>query len=84
MSVGELGHVDIHYVTKYTIEEFKNKRFYLLGVMDDYWRICWLEVIDWIKSIDVAFANMVILIRLKERYDIFFEDMMRDNGSEFE
>lgn len=83
MSVGELGHVDIHYVTKNTIEEFKNKRFYLLGVIDDYSRICWLEVIDSIKSIDVAFATMDILIRLKERYDISFEEMMSDNGSEF-
>ena len=85
MSVGELGHVDIHYVAKNTVKEpqFNNKRFYLLGVIDDYSRICWIEVIDSIKAIDVAFATMDILIKLKDRYDIKFSEMMSDNGSEF-
>lgn len=85
MSVGELGHVDIHYIAKNTVKEpqFNNKRLYLLGIIDDYSRICWIEVIDSIKSIDVAFAAMDILIKIKDRYDIQFREMMSDNGSEF-
>ena len=83
MSVGELGHVDIHYITKNTVREFKNKKFYLLGVIDDYSRVCWIEVIDSIKAIDVAFETMDIFLKLKERYDIQFKEMMSDNGSEF-
>ena len=84
MSAGELGHIDIHYVTGGTVKELsKNNRLYLLGIIDSYSRICWIEVIDSIKSINVAFAAMDIMMRLKERYDIEFKEMMSDNGSEF-
>lgn len=83
MSVGELGHIDIHYVTKNTVTELKNKKLYLLGVIDDYSRVCWIEVIDSIKAIDVAFATMDILLKLKDRYDIQFKEMLSDNGAEF-
>lgn len=83
MQTGELGHIDIHYVTKNTIKEFKNKKFYLLGVIDDYSRICWIEVIDSIKAVNVAFETMDILMKLKDRYDIQFKEMLSDNGSEF-
>ena len=41
MSSGELGHVDIHYVTSGTVKELgKNKKLYLLGIIDSYSRIC--------------------------------------------
>ena len=84
MSSGELGHVDIHYVTSGTVKELgKNKKLYLLGIIDSYSRICWLEVIDSIKAINVAFAAMDIMMILKERYGIEFKEMMSDNGSEF-
>ena len=67
-----------------TVKELsKNNRLYLLGIIDSYSRICWIEVIDSIKSINVAFAAMDIMMRLKERYDIEFKEMMSDNGSEF-
>lgn len=84
MSSGELGHVDIHYVTSGTVKELdKNKKLYLLGIIDSYSRICWLEVIDSIKAINVAFAAMDIMMTLKARYNIEFREMMSDNGSEF-
>jgi len=83
MEAGELGHIDIHYVTKGTVKELGNRKLYILGLIDDYSRICWLEVIDSIKSIDVMFASMEILMRLKDRYDIGFKEMLSDNGSEF-
>lgn len=80
---GELGHIDIHYVTKGTVKETGNKKLYVLGLIDDHSRICWLEVIDSIKAIDVMFASMDILMRLKDRYGIQFKEIMSDNGSEF-
>ncbi len=83
MHTGELGHIDIHYIAKNTVKEFKNKKLYLLGVIDDYSRICWVEVIDSIKAINVAFETMNILMKIKERYDIQFKEMLSDNGSEF-
>ena len=81
--IGELGHIDIHYVTKKTVKETKNKQLYIIGLIDDFSRVCWLEVIDSIKSIDVMFAGMSIMNALKSRYNIAFEEIMSDNGSEF-
>jgi len=79
---GELGHIDIHYVAKGTVKE-TSKKLYILGIIDDYSRICWLEVIDSIKALDVMFASMDILMQLKSRYGIQFKEMISDNGSEF-
>jgi len=85
MRAGELGHIDIHYVAKGTVKETEtgDKKLYILGLLDDYSRVCWLEVMDSIKAIDVMFAGMELLLRMKERYDITFEEIMSDNGSEF-
>jgi len=83
MHAGEMGNIDIHYVAKGTVKETGDKKLYILGLIDAYSRICWLEVIDSIKSIDVMFASMEILMKLKDRYDIQFESIMSDNGAEF-
>lgn len=83
MEAGELGHIDIHYVAKGTVKEVGNKKLYLVGIIDDYSRICWLEVIDSIKAMDVMFASLELLMRLKDRYGITFKEMLSDNGSEF-
>ena len=83
MEAGELGHIDVHYVAKGTVKEVENKKLYILGLIDDYSRVCWLEVIDSIKAIDVMFASQEILMRLNKRYNINFKEIMSDNGSEF-
>jgi transposase InsO family protein len=82
MSAGELGHIDVHYIAKNTVKNAPNKKLYLVGIIDSYSRVCWLEVIDSIKAINVAFAANEILLRLKQRYGIEFQEMMSDNGSE--
>jgi len=78
-----IGHIDIHYVTSGTVKEVGKKKLYVLGLIDDYSRVCWLEVIDSIKSIDVMFASMDCLLRLREMYNVSFKEIMSDNGSEF-
>jgi IS30 family transposase len=83
MSTGELGHIDIHYVASNTVKESPRAKLYLLGLIDSYSRICWIEVIDSIKAINVSFATMDIMVKLKHRYNIEFKEMMSDNGSEF-
>lgn len=83
MHAGELGHVDIHYISKGTVAETGSKKLYVLGVIDSYSRICWLEVLDSIKAVDVAFAGMNALMCLHSRYCITFKEMMSDNGQEF-
>lgn len=82
-TAGELGHVDIHYVTKGTVAELGNKKLYLLGVIDSFSRICWLEPLTSIKSLDVSFSMLDILTLLRGRYGIQFQEILSDNGSEF-
>ena len=83
METGELGHVDIHYITKGTVKSLGNKKLYLLGIIDDYSRICWLKIIDSTKAVKVTFAAMDIMLKIKGRYGIQFKEMLSDNGSEF-
>lgn len=83
MQAGELGHIDIHYLSKGIVKSCPKEKLYLLGVIDSYSRICWVEVIDSIKAMHVAFTAMEILMRLKDRYGIQFTEMMSDNGQEF-
>lgn len=80
---GELGHIDIHYITKGTVAELGNQKLYLLGIMDSYSRVCWLQPLKTIKSLDVSYAALDALIILQKRYGIEFKEMLSDNGSEF-
>jgi transposase InsO family protein len=82
-TAGELGHIDIHYITKGTVKELGNQKLYLLGVIDSYSRICWLEPLTSIKSLDVSFTTLDMLMILKSRYGIEFKEILSDNGSEF-
>ena len=43
---GEMDHVDIHYVSKGTVKETGAKKLYVIRIIDDYSKACWLEVID--------------------------------------
>jgi transposase InsO family protein len=83
MQAGELGHIDIHYLTKATVRSCPNQKIYLLGIIDSYSRVCWVEVMNSIKATQVTFTAMEALMRLKQRYGIQFVEMMSDNGQEF-
>lgn len=83
MRSGELGHIDIHYVSKGTVKGFEGRKIYLLGIIDSYSRVCWMMPILSIKSLDVSYAAMEALVFLRNRYGIEFKEMMSDNGSEF-
>jgi transposase InsO family protein len=83
MSAGELGHIDIHYLAKGMVRACPNQKLYLLGIIDSYSRLCWVEVIDSIKSTHVTFTAMEALMRLKQRYGVQFAEIMSDNGQEF-
>ncbi len=80
---GDLGHADLHYLSKFSIANSKGQRYYILGVIDDHTRICWLEVVESAKAIDVSFAMLDILLALHMRYGIQFRGMLTDNGPEF-
>ncbi|MFN5352138.1 MAG: integrase core domain-containing protein [Alphaproteobacteria bacterium] len=80
--LGELGHLDCHYLSKDLIIG-DGKRYYLLGLIDDASRIAWVEVIDRLTSLDAMFATLKSINLLKAEYGIKFKEIMTDNGSEF-
>jgi len=79
---GELGHIDCHYLSKDLICT-ASKRYYLVCVIDDCTRIAWAEVVEDIKSITVMFAALKAINFINAKYEIQFEAMLSDNGSEF-
>ena len=81
--IGELVHIDCHQLSKgITIAE-PDKTYYLLGVLDDYSRTCWVELMEDKKSLTVMFAVLKAFNMLKHRYGIEIESVMTDNGAEF-
>lgn len=82
-SAGELGHIDIHYISKGTVKEMGDKKLYLLGIIDSYSRICWLEPLTSVKALDVSLTTLDMLTLIKSRYDFEFKEMLSDNGKEF-
>lgn len=83
VAAGELGHIDIHYVAKGTVKSMGGKKLYLLGLIDSYSRVCWLEPLESIKSLDVGLATLDVLLLMRSRYGIEFKEILSDNGSEF-
>lgn len=81
--IGELIHIDCHQLSKgITINE-PNKTYYLLGVLDDYSRTCWIELLEDKKALSVMFATLKAFNMLKNTYNIEVEKVMTDNGAEF-
>jgi hypothetical protein len=80
--MGELGHIDTYYLSKYIINGHISK-LYVVGIMDDYSRVTWAEVIEGIDALSVMFGSMRCFMMLKSYYGIAFEEMLSDNGSEF-
>jgi len=81
--IGELAHIDLHQIPKgITIAE-PNKTYYLLGVIDDYTRLCWLELLDDKTALTVMFATLKAFNMLRMRYGFEIDSVMTDNGAEF-
>ena len=81
--VGELVHIDCHQLPKgITIAE-PNTTYYLLGVLDDLSRTCWIELLEDKKALTVMFATLKAFNMLKNTYDIEIDSVMTDNGAEF-
>lgn len=81
--IGELVHIDCHELPKgITIKE-ADKKLYLIGMIDDYSRIAWADVIEDKKALTVMFATLRLFHMLKSEYGIETECIMSDNGAEF-
>jgi transposase InsO family protein len=82
MRCGEMGHIDAHHLSKYVIRG-KVSKLYLVGVMDDYSRIVWVELMEDNKALTTMFGAIKCFNALKQYYHIVFEEILSDNGSEF-
>lgn len=80
--MGQLGHIDCHYLSK-SIVRGENKKLYLVCVIDDYSRVAWAELVPDITSLTVMFAALKCLNILSSHYEIKFEEILSDNGAEF-
>lgn len=80
---GSLAHVDCHYLPKGIVQTAPNKRYYALGVIDDFSRIVWVEIIESVKALDATFGMMDIIMIMNQRYGIKFDELLSDNGTEF-
>jgi transposase InsO family protein len=81
--IGELVHIDCHQLSKGITIENANKTYYLLGLIDDYSRIAWVEVMEDKKALTVMFAVLKAFNMLRNQYAIQIESVMTDNGAEF-
>lgn len=79
---GELGHIDLHHLSKAVVSK-ESKRRYLLCVVDDCTRIAWAELLDDCKSLTVMFSALRCFNVLADQYQIRFEEVLTDNGPEF-
>ena len=80
--VGDMGHIDCHYLPKGIVAN-SDKRMYVVGVIDDCSRVAWCELTDDIQGLTVMFAIMRCLKALKANYGIEFREILTDNGPEF-
>lgn len=80
--MGQLGHIDTHYLSKHTIAG-SSQKLYIVGIVDDYSRVAWAEIVENIDSLSVMFGAMRCLNILKAHYHIEFEEIISDNGNEF-
>lgn len=79
---GELGHIDVHHLTRANISN-DNRKYYLLAVVDSCTRIAWAEVTDSLKALDIMFATMRCFYRIADQFGINFKEVITDNGVEF-
>lgn len=80
--MGQLGHIDCHYLSK-SIIRGQSRKLYLVCLLDDYSRLAWAEVVEDITSLTVMFATLKCLNMLHDQYQIKFEEILSDNGPEF-
>ena len=79
---GELFHIDCCHLPR-GITIAPHPKLYLVGIIEGYSRIAWVELVDNIKALSVMFATLHGLNMIKHRYGIEAEALLSDNGAEF-
>jgi len=61
---GELVHIDLHHLASSITIVNNNRPFYLLGLLDGYSRIAWVEVLESKKALDVMLVFLYITMNI--------------------
>jgi len=81
--IGELVHIDCHQLSKGLTIDSPEKNHYLVGVVDGFSRLAWVEVTDDKKALTVMFAVLKAFNILRKQYGVEVDAVMTDNGAEF-
>jgi transposase InsO family protein len=81
--IGELVHVDCHQLSRGITIALPERTYHLLGLVDGYSRVAWVEVLEDKKALTVIFATLKALNILKRQYNVEVDALITDNGAQF-
>ena len=81
--LGELGHVDLHQLSRDCFLAPPEKPAYIVSLVDSCSRLAWAEVVESKKALPVMFKTLKLVNTLNARYGLAFAEIMTDNGAEF-
>ena len=81
--LGELGHVDLHQLSRDCFLMPPQKPAYVISLIDSCSRLAWAEVVESKKALPVMFKTLKLINTLNTRYGLAFAEMLTDNGAEF-
>jgi transposase InsO family protein len=81
--LGELGHVDLHQLSRDCFLAPPPKPAYVISLVDSCSRLAWAEVVESKKALPVMFKTLKLINTLNARYRLTFAEILTDNGAEF-
>src|ERR1700739_2582000 len=81
--LGELGHVDLHQLSRDCFLAPPGKPAYLISLIDSCSRLAGAEVVESKKGLPVMFKALKLINTLHVRYGLTFAEILTDNGAEF-
>lgn len=81
--LGELGHVDLHQLSRECFLVPPATAAYVISLVDSCSRLAWAEVVASKKALPVMFKTLKLINTLNARYGLTFTEILTDNGAEF-
>jgi transposase InsO family protein len=81
--LGELGHVDLHQLSRDCFLTPPSATCYVISLIDSCSRLAWAEVVQSKKALPVMFKALKLINTLHARYGLTFAEILTDNGAEF-
>jgi transposase InsO family protein len=81
--LGELGHIDLHQLSRDCFLAPPEKPAYVISLVDSCSRLAWAEVVESKKALPVMFKALKLINTLHVRYGLTFAEILTDNGAEF-